>query len=74
MWRAGVLGCCSFEGGKAGHVGCPAFLLGLRSILVARDFYLKILTRRLEQSSAAELFALSARVDVTCWRFGLLEI
>ncbi len=53
-------------------MGCPAFSLGLRGTLVARGSN-EDPWCRLEQSSAAELFVLSLRVDVECWPFGLLE-
>ena len=72
MWRAGVLGCCSLRAGRPGTLGVRLFCLVCAAYSLLA-IYLKIFTRRLEQSSAAELFALSARVDVACWRFGLLE-
>jgi hypothetical protein len=55
-------------------MGCPVFSFGLARHTRCSRFLRKIPGLRLEQSSAAELFVLGLRVDVACWRFGLLEL
>jgi hypothetical protein len=55
-------------------MGCLAFLFGLRGTLVARGFCGRSLRFVSSRVRLPNFFGLRLRVDVACWRFGLLEI
>jgi hypothetical protein len=54
-------------------MGCPAFLFGLRGTLVARGCYGRSLRFVLSKVRLPNFFALRLRVDVACWRAGVLS-